>query len=441
MKHFLKVIFCLLVTVLCSGCSLNVNVDTMLTPPRLSGEQEQIYQALQESAGADIRLKYPKSGSYLSAFIIADMDEDAGEEAIVFYEKNHLASEGLRINLLDKINGKWQSICDRSAEGSEIEKVMISPLGSSDRMNILVGYSTANQSEKYLSVYTYENNYLEQPLTHNYALFDVVDTGNSRNPDLILLCAVSTAEPAYTAVYCLEQDGLYHEYKYTFTDYYTDYRQLIYGRLPNSRTAFYIDAATGTSSLQTEILSLEPVEENSSEMQLVNLLQRCGKSAEETVRRASLFSMDIDNDGVPEIPVQEVFLGYASAPESEQIQQTNWLTMQENQMFTEYESFVNINDGYLFMLPEEWKNKVTVMNNPTENEMQFCAYNAEQTENFPVLMRIYFAYDDADKEDHLHAGYQLLHTKGTASCLIRCETGQILSLLVSDLLLCFRFFD
>jgi hypothetical protein len=75
----------------------------MLTPPKLSGEEEQIYQALQEAAGSDIRLKYPKSGSYLSAFIIADIDEESGEEAIVFYEKNNLSPAGLRINILDKI--------------------------------------------------------------------------------------------------------------------------------------------------------------------------------------------------------------------------------------------------------------------------------------------------------------------------------------------------
>lgn len=425
-----------------SGCSLNVNVDTMLTPPKLSGEQEQIYQALQEAAGSDIRLKYPKSGSYLSAFIISDIDSDAGEEAIVFYEKNTLSADGLRINILDKIDGRWQSICDRSAEGSEIEKVIISQLGSSDRINILVGYSTANQSEKYLSVYTYQNNYLEQPLTHSYALFDVADTGNSPHPDLILLSAVSSSEPAYAAVYRLAEDDMYYEYKFTFTDNYTDYRQLIYGKLTNNRTALYVDAATGTSSLQTEILCLEPSDDDhpDTDFQLVNLLQRCGKSAEQTVRRASLYSMDIDHDGIPEIPVQQVFLGYESAPESEQLRQTNWLTMQDNQIFTEYQSFFPITDGYIFILPELWKQKVTVINNTAENEIQFCAYDAD-ADSLPVLLRIYIAYDDADRNDHLHAGYHLLHTKGTASCLVKSEPGLNLSIPISDILLCFQFSD
>ena len=437
---FLKKILCPLFSLMLTGCSVSINVDTMLTPPKLSGEQEQIYQALQEAEGSDIRLKYPRSGSYLSAFIIADIDNEAGKEAIVFYEKNSVS--GLRINILDKIDGRWQSICNRNAEGSEIEKVMISQLGSSDRMNIIVGYSTANQSEKYLSVYTYQDNYLEQPLTHSYALFDVADTGGI-HPDLILLGAVSTAEPAYAAVYRLAEDDRYYEYKFQFSDNYTDYQQLIYGKLSDDRIALYVDAATGTANLQTEILCLEASSDSDteSELRLVNLLQRCGKSAEQTIRRAGLVSMDIDNDNIPEIPVQQVFTGYESAPESEQIRQTNWLRMQENQIFTEYESYYNINDGYLFILPEQWQNHVTVMNNMTENEIQFCAYHADEPENLPVLLKIYIAYDDADRNDHLHAGYQLLHTKGTASYLVKTEPDDPLSVSTGEILLCFQFSD
>ncbi|MDE5753289.1 MAG: hypothetical protein K2H89_01895 [Oscillospiraceae bacterium] len=425
----------------CSGCSIGINVDTMLTPPKLSGEQEQIYQALQEAIGTGIRLKYPKSGSYLSAFIIADIDADESDEAIVFYEKSNMTGTdgGLRINILDKVNTKWQSICDRSAEGSEIEKVMISQLGSSDKMHIIVGYSTANQSEKYLSVYAYEDHYLEQTLTHSYALFDVAQVDTDQHPDLVVLGAVSALEQAYAAVYCLSEDRSYHEYKYRFTDNYTDYHQLIYGRLSDHRMALYIDAATGTANIQTEILCLEVSEEK---LQLVNLLQRCGKSAEETVRRAGLSCMDIDQDGIPEIPVQTVFSGYETVAEPEQIRQTNWLMMQDNLIFTEYCSYYNANDGYVFLLPEQWQGNVTIRNDTAENEIQFCDYTEQDmSDTMPVLLRIYIAYDEADRDDHLGNGYALVHTKGSASCLIKPESGKMLSLSIGELLLNFKFLD
>lgn len=431
-----RLYLCLLLLTFCmTGCSIGVNVDTMLTPPKLSAQQEQIYQALRDTTGSEIRLKYPKRGNYLSAFIIVDIDGDNAEEAIVFYEKSGIPSPdtGLRINVLDCIDGEWLSICDRSAEGSEIEKVVISPLGTNDRMNIIVGYSTSNQSERYISVYSYSDNYLEQTFSHSYAFFDVADTGSGEiHPDLILLGAATATDRAYAAVYRLTEDGNYHEYQYNFRDNYTDYSQLIYGKLPEDKVALYIDAATGTSSIQTEILCME-------ENKLSDLMQRYGRV--DTVRRAGLACTDVDSDGVPEIPVQSVFLGYEDAAESEKIRQTRWLMMDAPRIYTEHYSFYNTGDGYAFLIPEQWLNLVTVRMDAASGEMQFVAYDGEWTDDMPVLLRIYIAYDTADLNEHLANGFQLLHTKGTASYLIKAEKGEELSLSIGDLLPCFQFLN
>ena len=376
-----------------TGCSIGINVDTMLTPPKLSAQQEQIYQALRDTTGPDIRLKYPKKGTYLSAFIVTDIDGDSTEEAIVFYEKNGIAAAdtGLRINILDCIDGEWQSICDRSADGSEIEKVVISKLGTNDRINIIVGYSTSNQSEKYLSVYSYKDDYLEQTLSHSYALFDVADSGSgAEHPDLILLGAATAADdPAYAAVYRLGDDDRYHEYRWSF--------------------------------------------------QLNNLLDRCSYKVEDTVRRAGLACMDIDSDGVPEIPVQVSFPGYEDAADSDKIRQTRWKMMQEPRIYTEYYSYYSAGDGYAFLLPEMWRNHVSVMKDVTGSELQFVAYDGAWEDNMPVLLRIYISYDEADTNEHLQSGYCLLHTKGTAAYLAKAESGQDLSLTIGKLLPCFRF--
>ena len=433
-KGFLLRLAALLCACVMTGCSVSLNVDTMLEPPRLSGSQEQIYQALRDAVGSEIRLKYPKRGSYLSAFIIADLDEDEDDEAIVFYEKGSAADAGLRINVLDCLDGKWLSICDRSAEGTEIEKVVITPLGEHDRINIIVGYSTANQSEKYLCAYSYEDSYLEQSFSHSYTYFDVADTG-SGDPDLILLGAGSgTSVQAYAAVYRLAEDGRYHEYKYHFSDYYTEYVQLLYGRTASGSIAMYIDAATGTSGLQTEILALE-------DSQLCNLLTRCGRKPEDTVRRAGLLCTDIDTDGVPEIPVQTVFLGYESAAESDRMTQTRWLMMQGETIFTEHYSYYNAGEGYAFMLPESWKSHVTVLSDAVSGELRFCAYDGEWREDMPVLLRMYIAYDEEDMNEHLDEGFCLMHTRGTARYLVRPESGQALSVTMGRVLMCFKFLD
>ncbi|MDE7225959.1 MAG: hypothetical protein K2N49_03750, partial [Ruminococcus sp.] len=57
-----------------TGCTFGANIDMLMTPPKLSIEQEQIYSALTDAAGESVSLKYPKSGKYLSAFIVEDID-------------------------------------------------------------------------------------------------------------------------------------------------------------------------------------------------------------------------------------------------------------------------------------------------------------------------------------------------------------------------------
>ena len=66
-----------------SSCSFGTSIDNLMAPPKLSVEQEQVYNTLRDAAGQNIRLKYPKSGNYLSSFIIENIDDDEGNEAIV----------------------------------------------------------------------------------------------------------------------------------------------------------------------------------------------------------------------------------------------------------------------------------------------------------------------------------------------------------------------
>ena len=92
---------CLLL--LLSGCTFGATVDALLTPPHLRGEQEQIYQALENAVGNRITLQYPRSGDHLSAVMISDLDGDGQDEAAVFYRKeSSLSTENaLRLNLFD----------------------------------------------------------------------------------------------------------------------------------------------------------------------------------------------------------------------------------------------------------------------------------------------------------------------------------------------------
>lgn len=399
-------------TVMVTGCSFGSNIDNLMTPPKLSVEQEQIYNALTGAAGTSISLKYPKSGKYLSAFIVEDIDGDGGNEAIVFYEKTSLAMEEntLRINILDQSDGKWRSICDTPAEGAEIEKVMISKLGTNERVNLIIGSSLINRSEKNAAIYTYDydEGTIERTFSEACSFIDVTDLDNDGQNEFLLLAGSATGSPAVAEAYKLDDKGIYHKYSRELSGSFTEFDSLNYGNIGGDRRGLYIDAVSGTGFIQTDIVYMDKTG-------LVKVFETPEESLS-TVRPAGCPSFDIDGDGFLEIPVQVISPGYESVPEGEQMKLTRWMRIKEdNSLEQKYLSYYSVNDGYIFVFPDKWQGNVTVGKDLVNDEIVFRSYikGKEGRE----LMRIYCAEDEPSLQDRLSNGYMLMHTKGKSTYL------------------------
>lgn len=381
-----------------------------MAPPKLSLEQEQIYNALTDAAGSSISLKYPKSGKYLSAFIVEDIDGDGGREAVVFYEKNSLAApeNTLRINILDSENGKWRSVYDTPADGSEIERVMISRLGENQRINLIIGSSLINRSEKTATIYSYSDGKLERTFSDSYSFIDVTDLDRDENNEFLLLKGSANGNPAAAEAYKLDGEGKYHRYRIELSGGFTEFDSVGYGEFNEEHTGLYIDAVSAAGFIQTDIICMN---ENG-----LNKIFSDPEESAATLRPSGCSSYDVDSDGVIEIPMQKVAPGYEDAAEGEQLRLTEWMTVRESgKLKSKYISYYSIGDGYAFIFPEKWRNKVTVRRDAINDEIVFCAYSGGEIGR--ELMRIYCADDEASAKDRLSTGYMLLRTKGESAYL------------------------
>lgn len=395
---------------LLSGCTFGTSIDTLMAPPKLSLEQEQIYSALTDAAGSSISLKYPKSGKYLSAFIVEDIDGDGGSEAVVFYEKNSLAApeNTLRINILDSENGKWRSVYDTPADGSEIERVMISRLGENQRMNLIIGSSLINRSEKTATIYSYSDGELERTFSDSYSFIDVTDLDRDESNEFLLLKGSANGNPAAAEAYKLDDAGKYHRYRIELSGGFTEFDSVCYGELSEDHRGLYIDAVSAAGFIQTDIIYM-------NEKGLNKIFSDPEESAA-TLRSSGCSSYDVDGDGVVELPMQSVAPGYEDSAEGEQLRLTEWKTVGESGKLTsKYTSYYSVGDGYAFIFPEKWRNKVTVRRDAVNDEIVFCAYS--DGEMGRELMRIYCADDEASAKDRLSTGYMLLRTKGESAYL------------------------
>ena len=410
MKYLRKLTLAALPGVFLTGCTFATSIDNLLSPPKLSVEQEQIYNALTYAEGTDISLKYPKSGKYLSAFIVEDIDGDGGNEAIVFYEHTGFDSQEntLRINVLDCEDDRWKSVFDTSAEGAEIEKVIISKLGENSRVNLIIGSSLINRSEKNVSVYNYKEGLLERTFSESYSMFDVTDLDMDEENEFLLLSGTGGTSPAIAEVYKLDSKGMYHQYPCELSAGYTEFDSICYGSLPGGSPALYIDAVSGAGAIQTDIIYMQD-----------NMLKKMFASSEQaasTERPSGCSSFDIDSDGSIEIPVQTEAPGFEEASDSEKLMLTNWLTVSaQGRLEQKYSSYYSIGGGYVFLFPEKWQGNVTVRRDPIYDEIVLCAYDGEDVGR--ELMRISRTDDAAEREDRISSGYMLMHTKGESAYL------------------------
>ena len=96
-----------------SSCNTFSNIETIMQPPKLSAEQSDLQNALEEHIGTNVTLKYPKSGDNRTAFVECNIDMDDDNEVIAFHQANVSGSQVI-INVLDKNEGQWEWICDSS---------------------------------------------------------------------------------------------------------------------------------------------------------------------------------------------------------------------------------------------------------------------------------------------------------------------------------------
>lgn len=428
----LMAVLSLLIPIFLIGCSLNTGIETLLSPPKLSAQQELIYNALQSYTGSNISLKYPKSGKNLSAFIVDDLDGDSEDEAIVFYQKNTVKPEdiSLRINILDRIDSQWSSVYDHTADGNELEQVEIAKLDNSGRSSIIVGYSLINRNEKALSIYDYSDGKLVTSMeSESYSVFDTADFNGDGINELFIAMAKTASKDASAALYHIGDNGDYVRSYIELDESYTNYRNVEYSVNLNGHTSVFLDAEVGNGNVVTEVLQTD--DENNLNHVFCPDIEKG-----ETMRPLSYISTDINSDGEIEIPIPYFCEGYDENSENP-VYFTSWYEINDGMLKHKYESWFSITNGYVFTIPEKWYGKITAKEDISNNEITL--YSGSLSDSTEEIFRLRIVPENKDVNILEANGYFLLRSRGDKRFYIKINEDSLYVNSAAEIIMRFKF--
>lgn len=377
-----------------TGCS-GGSVENLLTAPKLTQEQSEIYQALINSTGSSVNLKYPRGGEFRSAFVLQDIDDEPGEEALVFYESQSVQSgeSALRMKVLDQYDGEWQAVYDLACVGSEVDSISFAKLGNGKSTEVIVCFSMLNQTERTLSVLNYSSGTISELYSGSYACMEVLDLNSDGQDELVTVVPDKTTQTAMAMMFTKTDAGLVKLGETPLGGSGADFVSVTKGQLTEDTTALFVDYSRGIGQYGTDVLYckggrlMTPVNSFAGEDGArTNVISRFTNDYMTDIRSA-----DIDGDGCLEIPSMVPLPGYETLTRSEQLCAVVWYSVRNNRYEQEYYSYYSSKYNFALLFPSRWQGVVTAVVNSQENEIIFISYSGEtglEVNDSTELMRI-----------------------------------------------------
>ncbi len=417
------------VSVLLSGCSLELrSIESLMRPP-LNATERELEKSIQKLLGTHISYRSPQSGEYHSAITIRDINGDKTEDAVVFYVNNDDESAA-RMCVLTKADGEWNLVSDFAGNGSNVLALSFVDLNSDMHDEILVSWSLFDdRTQKMISVYSAKSDgrslSVSACISEPYDVMTVADTCGNGNQQLLVAYSSFSKAAGKTTLKLLgvNENGqalLMNETK--LDNRITKPVSILFDVSPESQMPrFFIDAQISDSQYITHILEWDS--ENKKFKSLINDIA----DPDITLRSASLISKDVDSDGLIEVPLRrpmaeskdgDVSFGYL----------LEWCAVRKEKLVPVEYFVVNLLENYSLYFPKEWKDKVFVNSVPEARKWRFI--DKSGTELFSLNA---YNFSDWDESSAYVTEMLMMQNETVYACVIT-DAGEEYGIKAVDLL-------
>lgn len=369
-RKIAAVVLCVLICLTMTGCNMfTIDTEQLIAPPELSGDMQPIGEALSKSIKGEYRLKYPSLGERRSAIILEDINSDGVFEAFAFYSTSDDEMTNMHINAICRRGDEYVSVDEQSIVAGAVERVDFCDLDKDGIKEILVGWEVYGSSEKQLCVYSLMGDSFAVRLSEKYTGFTCCDLTDGDGEELIIHLLNTADMINSAAVYRFLSGGLQKIAGCVLDSTVKTVSEPVYSKLSTGQAAVYIDEIKGAGAV-TEVLYFADGELKNPLLETENTIENI-----RTLRSASIFSRDIDSDGVLEIPVATNLPNAAGSEEL--LYYTNWCAFDGENLVTEKITILNIIDGYSVDVPKNLEGHLAVLKDTESHRRVFYYYDAQ----------------------------------------------------------------
>lgn len=372
----------MLISFVISGCTvIPADISELEKPPKLTSEQQAIENALEKRVGSKLTLKYPLNGDYRSAFVLKDLNHDGKDEALAFYSLN--GSAGPHVALLSKEGGKWKVQNDIGSDGSEIDCISFGDFEGKGSEDLAVGWRLFNSTDLNLVVYS-KNSKSGYDKTNigTFTKMKTLDMDSDGKPDILTIKLDSNQNLAYARLISYKGGKLGETARAPLDSTVASYVGVYVTKIDSKTRGVLIDGSRSANNMITELIYYKNG----------RLIAPFYDSRSHTVSltlRSNYESMDINGDGVYEIPVLKPLPYKPDSKDKNNVILVQWSAFDGKSGLTpKLNAIMNYTENYCFIYPDKWGENVTVNKQSSDDLWEFCEWDYTKKNYGKVLFSI-----------------------------------------------------
>ncbi len=357
MKRLITIFFVIIpVLTLIGSCSTaGGSTGDYLALPKVEREYQQLQSEIDKVLAPGGEFAAPTSGYRRQSVQLEDLNNDGIPEAIVFMRT--AVEKTLKVCLFVSINNEYSLKASFEGEGSTFDSVYYYDFNSDGYSEILVGRSLGSGLPKALSVLSVYDLGFFNLLTTTYTGYSMIDIDEDDSSELILVLHDISEMKATAEVY-----------RYSASDtamLMTDSVALSSGSdlilriksgfLTGKQPALFITSQFNKTDILVDICAFR-----GGKFSNITMNDETGISVEE-VKQFNIGGLDINNDSIFDLPKVITLTPYETMKSSETFRRIVWRNYTLSGRAVEVlQTYQNNSDGWYFILPESWYERVTV---------------------------------------------------------------------------------